>query len=301
MSQDTDEVVAALIPALDNLRRGWLSQVLERCSGTHPIVHKKFSREIDLGIPEDDLPETFPFNRFDGEAAEGLILNWQLQVAIQFSGQRGYLELESFVGPLMKHGKDDPLWLRTLGSFFSSEPLKPEHASLHLAQYLLANVEQTAQVQDLGENLCGFLYILTLTTQATVAQAFGDAQESARCTAAIGALTASGNKSDTPAAPASPKEKSGCFIATAVYGSSEAREVRVLREFRDAVLVNSMAGRGMICIYYLISPHVARILSGNERLRSVVKALLLEPIISRLSARRSMVGVKSGSSAKGQG
>jgi len=192
MRRDPDEVVAALIPALDNLRKNWLSQVLERCSRTHPIVHKAFTRETDLGIAEDDLPSTFPFNRFDGEAAAALILNWQLQVAIKFSGQHGYFaedELGAFVGSLMKHGSDNSLRLRTFGSFFSSEPLKPEHASIHLAQYLLGSTEQTEQVQALGEELLGFLYILTLATQAAVAQSFGDDEEAARCTAAIGGLT----------------------------------------------------------------------------------------------------------------
>jgi hypothetical protein len=198
MRQDPDEAVAVLMPALDNLRRNWLSQVLERCSGTHPIVHKTFTSEIDLGVPEENLPDTFPFNRFDGEAAAALVLNWQLQVAMNFSGQRGYLELEEFVGALMKHGKNDSLWLRTLGSFFSSEPLKPEHASLHLAQYLLGSAKQTEPVQALGEELCGFLYVLTLATQAAVAQKFGDDQEAERCTAAIGALKAQDSQSDTP-------------------------------------------------------------------------------------------------------
>lgn len=198
MHQDPDEALATLIPALDNLRKNWFSQVLARCSGTHPIVNKTFTHEIDLGIPEENLPGTFPFNRFDGEAAEALILNWQLQVAINFSEQRGYLELNEFIGSMMKNGKNDSLWLRTLGSFFSSEFLKPEHASLHLAQYLLGSAEQTEPVQALGEELSGFLYILTLATQGAAAQSFGDNQEAARCTAAISALATPENQSDTP-------------------------------------------------------------------------------------------------------
>jgi len=282
MRQDPDEAVAVLVPALDNLRKNWLSQIIERCSGTHPIVHKTFTSEIDLGVPEENLPATFPFNRFDGEAAAALILNWQLQVAIKFSGQQGYLELDEFIGLLMKHGKNDSLWLRTLGSFFSTEFLKPEHASLHLAQYLLGSTEQTEQVQALGEELYGFLYILTLATQAEVAHSFGDDEEAARCTAAIGALKTQDNQPDTPT---SAKTKSGCFIATAVYGSFDAGEVRVLREFRDAILVNSVTGRGMIRIYCFVSPHVARVLSSNEHLRSTVKKFLLDPIVSRLYAR----------------
>src|SRR5215210_4662064 len=108
MRKDPDEAVSALIPALNDLRRNWFDQVMTRYSGTYSIVNSEFSREIDLGVPEDELPSSFPFNRFDGEAAEALIVNWQAQVAMNFSRQHSYFaeeEFGDFVGMLMKYGK----------------------------------------------------------------------------------------------------------------------------------------------------------------------------------------------------
>lgn len=47
-----------------------------------------------------------------------------------------------------------------------------------------------------------------------------------------------------------PQESSSCFIATAVYDSSHAPEVEVLRKFRDEVLKKSGLGRKVVDLYY---------------------------------------------------
>jgi hypothetical protein len=39
------------------------------------------------------------------------------------------------------------------------------------------------------------------------------------------------------------EKESGCFIATAVYGSYSAPEVAVLRHFRDEILLNGLLGK----------------------------------------------------------
>ncbi|HXG64847.1 MAG TPA: CFI-box-CTERM domain-containing protein [Blastocatellia bacterium] len=49
-------------------------------------------------------------------------------------------------------------------------------------------------------------------------------------------------------------KKSGCFIATAAYGSAFAPEVLIFRQFRDEILLNSTKGRAFITFYYAISP-----------------------------------------------
>ena len=46
------------------------------------------------------------------------------------------------------------------------------------------------------------------------------------------------------------QKKGACFIATAIYGSSDAPQVNTLRDFRDNVLAKSYAGRSFIDFYY---------------------------------------------------
>ncbi len=41
-----------------------------------------------------------------------------------------------------------------------------------------------------------------------------------------------------------------CFVATAVYGDANAREVNILRQFRDDVLMDSAMGRAFVRFYY---------------------------------------------------
>lgn len=58
--------------------------------------------------------------------------------------------------------------------------------------------------------------------------------------------------------------KEGCYIATAVYGSYECQQVRVLRQYRDNVLYEHFLGRVFICVYYFISPILIKRL-GNKK------------------------------------
>lgn len=58
--------------------------------------------------------------------------------------------------------------------------------------------------------------------------------------------------------------KSGCYIATAVYGSYNHPQTIVLRKFRDRVLAESYIGRAFIRTYYAVSPHIVRIFGEHE-------------------------------------
>ncbi len=46
------------------------------------------------------------------------------------------------------------------------------------------------------------------------------------------------------------QEKTGCYVATEVYGDSHAPQVEFLRRFRDERLKRSMLGRFLISCYY---------------------------------------------------
>jgi uncharacterized repeat protein (TIGR02543 family) len=76
----------------------------------------------------------------------------------------------------------------------------------------------------------------------------------------------------------------GCFIATAAYGSPTAEQLDVLREFRDAVLLESTAGSKLVALYYKLSPPVADFISGNSFLRTLVRELLVDPVVWMVEA-----------------
>jgi hypothetical protein len=75
------------------------------------------------------------------------------------------------------------------------------------------------------------------------------------------------------------KEKSGCFIATAVYGGENTPEVEALRRFRDDFLARTYAGRAFIAIYYSVSPPIARLIKTSELSKKLVKAILSKPVL----------------------
>jgi hypothetical protein len=71
----------------------------------------------------------------------------------------------------------------------------------------------------------------------------------------------------------------GCFIATAAYGTPTAEEIDVLQEFRDAVLLKNTSGSLFVALYYRLSPPVADFIAGNEVARTLVRDLLVDPIV----------------------
>ncbi len=70
-----------------------------------------------------------------------------------------------------------------------------------------------------------------------------------------------------------------CFIATAVYGTPLAPEVRVLSEFRDKYLLTSIPGRGFVRWYYKLGPPIARVTSRNKPLGFAVRTVLCPVIV----------------------
>lgn len=72
-------------------------------------------------------------------------------------------------------------------------------------------------------------------------------------------------------ASAAHSKSSGCFVATAIYGSPCAPEVEKLRGYRDAVLQPSVTGRLFVALYYRVSPLLARQVKQRPLLRRLVR------------------------------
>jgi hypothetical protein len=71
----------------------------------------------------------------------------------------------------------------------------------------------------------------------------------------------------------------GCFIATAAYGTPTAEQINVLREFRDVVLLESTAGSQFVTLYYRLSPPVADFIARSDFLRTLVREFLVDPVV----------------------
>ena len=69
--------------------------------------------------------------------------------------------------------------------------------------------------------------------------------------------------------------KSGCFIATAAFGSYVEPNVKLLREFRDQYLLTNSPGRGFVKVYYKYGPFAAEYIREHDWLKPIVRVLLM--------------------------
>lgn len=75
----------------------------------------------------------------------------------------------------------------------------------------------------------------------------------------------------------------GCYIATACYGSYDHPDVIVLRRFRDQRLLPSPIGKHLVALYYAVSPILAVWIGRNHRLSGIMRQMVLEPVVRKLS------------------
>ncbi len=73
---------------------------------------------------------------------------------------------------------------------------------------------------------------------------------------------------------------SGCFIATAAYGSALDPRLDRLRDFRDRFLMTNQPGRAMVRFYYKNSPPLADFIADREWLRTGVRGLLTPVVLT---------------------
>ena len=80
--------------------------------------------------------------------------------------------------------------------------------------------------------------------------------------------------------------KSGCYVATAIYGSYDCPEVWTLRRFRDDILAQTWYGRAFIHTYYAISPTLVKWFGKSTWFRQMWK-----PTLDRMVLRLNREGV----------
>ena len=80
------------------------------------------------------------------------------------------------------------------------------------------------------------------------------------------------------------KKKSGCYVATAVYGSYDCPQVWTLRRFRDNRLAASLPGRAFIRLYYAVSPALVRRVGGTAWFKALWKGPL-DRLVKKLQAQ----------------
>lgn len=81
--------------------------------------------------------------------------------------------------------------------------------------------------------------------------------------------------------------KSGCFIATAVYGSQYENEVLVLKDFRDNWLMKYKLGETFVKLYYWFSPPFANQIAKSNSLKKITKTILIIPLLKLANSIKS--------------
>jgi len=95
----------------------------------------------------------------------------------------------------------------------------------------------------------------------------------------VGAPAVSDISSGSGTTVSSDGDSSGCFIATAAYGSLLEPHVKILRDFRDRFLLGNTLGKNFVHLYYTYSPPVANFIAKHDSLRATVRVCLL-PVVS---------------------
>lgn len=80
------------------------------------------------------------------------------------------------------------------------------------------------------------------------------------------------------------RKKSGCYIATSVYGMYDCPEVWTLRRYRDYTLAETWYGRTLIHTYYAISPTLVKWFGHTNWFKKMWRGTL-DCMVAKLNAK----------------
>jgi alpha-tubulin suppressor-like RCC1 family protein len=87
---------------------------------------------------------------------------------------------------------------------------------------------------------------------------------------------------------------SGCFIATAAYGTPMAGEIEILCQFRDEYLITNPLGQALVDLYYSVSPPIAGFINEHPSLKPVVRLGLFPAVaMSTVAVNTTLAGKAS--------
>jgi len=87
--------------------------------------------------------------------------------------------------------------------------------------------------------------------------------------------------------PSIGSKSDGCFIATEMYGDSQANEVNLLRLYRDVVMNNSFIGKRLINFYYGVSPTLVKFIRKFPITKKVISPVL-NTIVTHVNKKHTL-------------
>lgn len=146
-------------------------------------------------------------------------------------------------------------------------PLTPASPSQEIT--VVEGVPQDSRVTGL-ENGVQYVFAMANVDQAGNVEFFSDSQGTTM-SASVDPAEFGQTQSAIPEPVYGLLDDKSCFIATAAFGSADAGDVRVLREFRNRFLLTNRPGKAFVDLYYRISPPIAEFIADREWLKAIVR------------------------------
>jgi hypothetical protein len=182
VSYDYETVCKILVSQLDEGRERWLDLakgflVQEQVLSPREIINERMNPKIDIGVPETDTPDDFPFNHVSGETVEAVLIAIQLSKVIEFAMDREYIDQEALseiFKQLVLLTKDRQAWVFGISSLTADQQINADSACRVLTQYLLNERMVSLRVKLVSARLAEGIPMLIGFAVLGTAVAFGD-------------------------------------------------------------------------------------------------------------------------------